>query len=163
MKWFGQSRSLSSLRGSSLRGSSLRLHAVLEGGKLTAHCLRVLPKVAVCFCVLLRPCKPDGGPQGVYSARGSDRLVETTDSWTAPTIGPVANSGAQNHADEPSDGLRPQSNQPGAPETRPRRSQEEVATAAQKLETALQRLGDEDTPEVKAVQEVFKKARVTAQ
>ena len=53
------------------------------------------------------------------------------------------------------------------PEVRVHRSPDEVAAAAQqrvqRLEAALHTLGDEDTPEVKSLQDALKKAKVAAQ
>ena len=61
-----------------------------------------------------------------------------------------------------------QNRQPArAPEVRVHRSPDEVAAAAQqrvqRLEAALQTVGDEDTPEVKSLQDALKKAKVAAQ
>ena len=88
--------------------------------------------------------------------RRATSVVESPAQRQQRTPPPIPSSHAQ------------QNRQPArAPEVRVHRSPDEVAAAGQqrvqRLEAALQTLGDEDTPEVKSLQDALKKAKVAAQ
>ena len=128
------------------------------------------------FCV---PRKPNGdgsqGMDGVGCSFGVDPGAPRTEATlSAVAIDEVAvhnvscGVSGTNSVSSRTPPPIPQNRQPArAPEVRVHRSPDEVAAAAQqrvqRLEAALQTLGDEDTPEVKSLQDALKKAKVAAQ